>query len=204
MKLLKPVEATVEKHLTEWHFRIRIFARDGYEEVPASEPTIKLLLDKGKRRLWFTYTPEQWEQVESEMDKGVRFIGQHAWESTGDVSYYYYCRGTYYVSAVQMSLDEVPMVLDAEREKTTQSLRNELERIKSKAESKGSNRAPIPESVQVLVWNRDGGKCVKCGSQENLEFDHIIPISKGGGDSARNIQLLCETCNRSKGGRIGG
>jgi len=64
-------------------------------------------------------------------------------------------------------------------------------------------RKPIPDDVQIFVWNRDGGKCVKCGSQENLEFDHIIPVSKGGSNTARNIQLLCETCNRKKSNVIG-
>jgi 5-methylcytosine-specific restriction endonuclease McrA len=62
-----------------------------------------------------------------------------------------------------------------------------------------SKREPIPDEVKICVWNRDGGKCVKCGSQMNLEYDHIIPISKGGSNTARNIQLLCEECNRKKG-----
>ena len=65
------------------------------------------------------------------------------------------------------------------------------------------SREPIPEDIQVLVWNRDGGKCVKCGSQDKLEFDHIIPVSKGGSNTARNIQLLCEKCNRGKHDKIG-
>ena len=65
-------------------------------------------------------------------------------------------------------------------------------------------RESIPDDVQIFVWNRDGGKCVKCGSQENLEFDHIIPVSKGGSNTARNIQLLCEACNRKKSNSIGG
>jgi Ca2+/Na+ antiporter len=64
------------------------------------------------------------------------------------------------------------------------------------------DRHHIPSSVKDKVWNRDGGKCVKCGSQKNLEFDHIIPISKGGSNTARNIQLLCEKCNRSKGSKV--
>ncbi len=61
---------------------------------------------------------------------------------------------------------------------------------------------PIPDDVKLFVWQRDGGRCVKCGSQEKLEFDHIIPISKGGGNTARNLQLLCEKCNRVKGGNL--
>jgi len=62
----------------------------------------------------------------------------------------------------------------------------------------------ISQEVKDLVWNRDGGKCVKCGSHEKLEFDHIIPFSKGGSNTYRNIQLLCEHCNRSKSDKIGG
>ena len=36
----------------------------------------------------------------------------------------------------------------------------------------------IPEDVRDAVWRRDEGKCTKCGSNENLEFDHIIPHPK--------------------------
>ena len=71
-------------------------------------------------------------------------------------------------------------------------------------EEKSTNqRHSIPKNVQDRVWNRDGGKCVECGSNEKLEFDHIIPHSKGGADTYRNIQLLCEPCNRSKSAKIG-
>ena len=63
-------------------------------------------------------------------------------------------------------------------------------------------RKPIPERVRHAVWRRDQGRCVQCGSQERLEFDHIIPVSKGGSDTERNLQLLCEACNRTKGASI--
>lgn len=62
-----------------------------------------------------------------------------------------------------------------------------------------ARRERIQESVRIFVWKRDEGKCVKCGSQENLEFDHIIPFADGGSNTERNIQLLCEQCNRQKG-----
>jgi len=61
-----------------------------------------------------------------------------------------------------------------------------------------NGREPIPKAVQREVWRRDNARCVECGSQERLEFDHIIAVAKGGGNTARNLQLLCETCNRSK------
>lgn len=64
-------------------------------------------------------------------------------------------------------------------------------------------REKIPQEVLDNVWNRDGGKCVNCGSQEKIEFDHIIPFSRGGSNTYRNIQILCEKCNREKSDRIG-
>ena len=66
-----------------------------------------------------------------------------------------------------------------------------------------NKREPISQETQDRVWNRDGGKCVKCGSAEKLEFDHIIPFSKGGANTYRNLQLLCEKCNRTKSNKIG-
>jgi len=61
----------------------------------------------------------------------------------------------------------------------------------------------ISQEVKDLVWNRDQGRCRKCGNTEKLEFDHIIPFSKGGSNTYRNIQLMCETCNRKKLNKIG-
>ena len=63
-------------------------------------------------------------------------------------------------------------------------------------------RQPIPDESKMFVWQRDGGKCVRCGSNVHLEFDHIIPVSMGGANTARNLQLLCEGCNRAKGGSL--
>jgi hypothetical protein len=65
-----------------------------------------------------------------------------------------------------------------------------------------TERTGIPEEVRIAVWRRDNGQCVRCGSRERLEYDHIIPVSRGGSNTVRNIQLLCEKCNRSKGGNI--
>ena len=67
---------------------------------------------------------------------------------------------------------------------------------------RSKSRNSIPEQVRHEVWRRDQGKCVICGSQEKLEFDHIIPLSKGGANTVRNIQLLCESCNRGKSDKI--
>ncbi|MGO9085853.1 MAG: HNH endonuclease [Candidatus Sulfotelmatobacter sp.] len=61
----------------------------------------------------------------------------------------------------------------------------------------------IPSAVKLEVWKRDKGSCVKCGSKENLHFDHIIPYSQGGSSKdAKNIQILCSKHNLEKHDRI--
>jgi len=61
----------------------------------------------------------------------------------------------------------------------------------------------IPSAVKLEVWKRDGGRCAKCGANDNLHFDHIIPYSKGGTSyDASNIQLLCIRHNLEKSDKI--
>jgi 5-methylcytosine-specific restriction endonuclease McrA len=69
-------------------------------------------------------------------------------------------------------------------------------------EKSGPRRDPIREDVKLLVWARDGGCCVRCGSKQELHFDHVIPVAKGGGSSEANIQILCQMCNLKKSDRI--
>ena len=68
--------------------------------------------------------------------------------------------------------------------------------------SERAGRESIPEATKHEVWRRDQGRCVQCGGQERLEFDHVIPVSGGGATTARNLQLLCEKCNRQKAAYI--
>ncbi len=60
----------------------------------------------------------------------------------------------------------------------------------------------VPPAIRAEVWRRDGGACVECQATEYLEFDHVIPWSRGGATSVGNLQLLCRRCNLAKGARI--
>ena len=85
--------------------------------------------------------------------------------------------------------------------------RRKFERLKNKFSGGKSDelkyeRARIPEEVRIAVWRSDQGRCARCGNRENLEYDHIVPVTKGGGNTERNIELLCQDCNREKGNRI--
>lgn len=58
------------------------------------------------------------------------------------------------------------------------------------------------ESQRRQIFARDNHKCVECGSEENLEADHILPWSKGGKTHIDNGQTLCEYHNRSKSNKV--
>ncbi|OLV19335.1 TerD family protein [Deinococcus marmoris] len=60
----------------------------------------------------------------------------------------------------------------------------------------------IPQNVKIAVWQRDQGKCVECGDNNYLEYDHVIPHSLGGASTENNLQLLCRRCNLQKSNKI--
>jgi tetratricopeptide (TPR) repeat protein len=66
-----------------------------------------------------------------------------------------------------------------------------------------AGRQVIPRDVMRSVFERDEGRCIQCGAQFELQFDHVIPVAMGGGSTADNLQLLCGECNRRKGATLG-
>ena len=63
------------------------------------------------------------------------------------------------------------------------------------------SRRYIPFKTKMRVVRRDNYKCQICKKHLNddeIEFDHKIPLSKGGSSEEHNIQLTCFKCNRDK------
>ena len=50
------------------------------------------------------------------------------------------------------------------------------------------------------VFKRDGYECVYCGDNNHrtLTIDHVIPQSKGGGNTWDNLVTACKKCNGEK------
>ena len=111
--------------------------------------------------------------------------------------------GDYYWEDEGLEPEEVKaLVFERERRKRKQ-IQNAISRMQmDEAAGPPTARAPIPDDVKLFIWKRDGGQCVRCGSQIDLEFDHVIPLAMGGSNSARNLQILCGSCNRAKGGSL--
>jgi len=59
----------------------------------------------------------------------------------------------------------------------------------------------IPRRVMLKVVRRDDHVCQQCFKyvpDNEVEFDHVIPFSRGGPTTVDNIRLLCRPCNRKK------
>jgi hypothetical protein len=109
--------------------------------------------------------------------------------------------GEVYSTDADLTGKQVEVLLNAQGRKLDERVAR-VSAGRARNEADGLVRAPIPDDVKILVWQRDAGRCVSCRSNAALEFDHIIPLSMGGANSFRNLQLLCEACNRAKGGRL--
>lgn len=64
----------------------------------------------------------------------------------------------------------------------------------------------VPRAVSVRrrqdIARRDRWLCRYCGTGLGpFHVDHVVPISQGGSNSARNLVLACDTCNTRKGAR---
>lgn len=65
-------------------------------------------------------------------------------------------------------------------------------------------RRPVVAVKTRAAWarQRDGYRCVYCGSGEGLTVDHVIPLARGGSNELSNLATCCGPCNSSKGARL--
>jgi 5-methylcytosine-specific restriction endonuclease McrA len=56
-----------------------------------------------------------------------------------------------------------------------------------------------------MLWKRDSGKCQYCDSKISLSsatIDHVVPRSRGGKETWRNLVIACSKCNCKKGSSL--
>lgn len=160
---------------------------------------------------WAYFDPSGETPVDlSELEPGQGAIheNEHPWtrQSVEDQATRYWAfQGKLYVTQdLDLDADDVRALLNeaANRRRLKLEKAHALEAMKRDLDDR-AKREPIPQDVKITIWQRDGGRCVQCESNQNLEFDHIIPLAMGGSNTMRNLQLLCDTCNQRKGATLG-
>jgi len=75
----------------------------------------------------------------------------------------------------------------------------------------GTNSRAIPAAVKRAVWKRDRGQCTfrsgngrRCEARGHLEFDHELPVARGGRSTAGNLRLRCRAHNQYEAERTYG
>lgn len=171
------------------------------------DPNAGFIFDRGflfRRRCWFVGTccpPTHIDvrrQAEMHAQQGARPVSLVA--SGGRVWWWF--EGTFYWESGRYGERDVLALIRDRQRRAAQKLdraRMLLNIDEGKVARPRGQREPIPREVRRAVFERDGGKCVECGSTFDLQYDHVIPVALGGATTVENLQLLCADCNREKG-----
>lgn len=75
-------------------------------------------------------------------------------------------------------------------------------RARRRARKRAAGGSHSAKDVRALFASQRG-RCAVCrrGLGTAYDVDHVTPLARGGSNCRRNLQLLCGTCNRSKGSR---
>lgn len=111
---------------------------------------------------------------------------------------YWWFRNRFYSENEHLSDNQVYALLVSKQQQKQQKLDRAEAMIAMGEVPLQRRREHIFDDVKQLVWVRDGGHCVSCGRADDLQYDHIIPVSWGGSSAPENLQLLCGPCNRRK------
>jgi hypothetical protein len=170
------------------------------------DPNAHFLQDRGflfRKRVWFVATccpplrldASRWDQLVSEQRQqpvSVARSGARVW--------WWFEDGFYWESGGYPARDVLALIRDRQR-RAAQRLdraRMLLNVEEGREQKPAARRQSIPREVRRLVFERDGGLCMECGSNFDLQYDHVIPVALGGATTIENLQLLCGQCNREK------
>lgn len=169
----------------------------------------RVFADRGgillRRRHWFVGSgtppfeiPEgRWNQVAVAQFKAPQHLV--TWR---DRDFWWYDDAFYWSTAGAYASADVKAVLFTRQRQNERELEHAHAVLAASTSPATRKREPIPKDVRLAVWQRDEGKCVECGSDFDIQYDHIIPFSMGGASTVENLQLSCARCNQVKGGRL--
>lgn len=173
--------------------------QDGNARVFADRGGILL-----RRRRWFiaSGTPpfeipeERWQQITTAQLSEPQYMA-----SFRERSYWWYA-DTFYWTNGNYDAEDIKALLFTRQRQQDRELEHAHAVLAASTSPASRKRELIPKDVRLAVWERDQGHCVECGSNFDIQYDHIIPFSMGGASTVENLQLLCANCNQAKGGRL--
>lgn len=68
---------------------------------------------------------------------------------------------------------------------------------RKKMKTKRSKACDITQEVKKRVWERDGERCIVCGSHYAMPNAHYISRAHGGLGIEQNIVTLCQSCHHA-------
>jgi hypothetical protein len=141
--------------------------------------------------------------------KEAEFVALQGRQATGaaDVTVhegrrYWWCLGSFYWEDDGLASEDVLALVHDRRIRAQRKLERAHATMSAGQSAAKPRRNGIPREVKLAVFQRDGGRCVECGSNFDIQYDHVIPHSMGGADSVQNLQILCAPCNQSKGASL--
>lgn len=151
-----------------------------------------LVVERG-RAASVTWRTRAWRAIVAE--QSVRPAGLY---QRGERTYWMFEDRVYWEDEGLDSADVLALVRDRQRR-----AQRKLERAHAAlAGATADRRRPVPREIRQAVFERDGGRCVECGSAFELQYDHVIPVALGGADTVENLQILCAPCNQAKGAAL--
>ena len=147
----------------------------------------------------FRFTSREFARLEESIrEQGIALLGHD-----GDENLWWLGGEELYWADQGLGAADVEVLL-WDRRRRQEARLSRLHKIRDREQRvEAARRQRIPEEARNFVWHRDEGRCVGCGSTEDLQFDHVIPLARGGGNAVDNLQILCGSCNREKGCSIG-
>ena len=171
------------------------------------DPNAGFILDRGflfRRRFWFVGTCCPPVRIDA---KQYRQLGaaQHrqpvSVAGAGGRVWWWFEDAFYWESGQYRERDVLALIRDRQRRSAQRLDRAHmlLNVEEGQARRVRGGRESIPREMRRAVFERDGGKCAQCGTNFDIQYDHILPVALGGATTIDNLQLLCGDCNREKG-----
>jgi hypothetical protein len=111
---------------------------------------------------------------------------------------WWWYRGRFWWSDGHMGGDELARYVrgaDARSRQQDDARRRARAAVLGELDAGVRDEEAFSQVIRLVVWCRDGGRCVDCGTDDHVAFAWIIPSESGGSDTPANVELRCTQCN---------